>query len=340
MTAITVSSGHGLYVRGASGDPVPPQLDEVDTARWVVDRVARYLQSAGAEAHVIHDNVSRSQSANLDYLVREHNATERDYDISVHMNAYDGNAHGCEVLYWHTSDAGGELAQELVDAICEAGGFTNRGPKPRDNLQWLRETEEISCLIEIAFCDNTSDCQKVTAQGDRICRAIAEVLAERSIDPPPTEPPEWPEDRPPKPEYLFYARGRMSTFGGPSDQGVSSSEGLAFFYEPSECPHLMLPEQPANTTGMARRLDTNVFYVACRWPYEEGVPKSMLRNQNLKAAVRNPRTGKVFAAFPADWGPHEEDTGRAADLSPALAEALGLSTDDECEVAYPIAGGD
>jgi len=98
----------------------------------------------------------------------------------------------------------------------------------------------------------------------------------------------------------------------------------------------MLPTQPSGTTGMARRLDPNVMYVACRWPYDNGVPKEMLRNQNLKAGVRNPRTGKAIAAFPADWGPHEEETGRAADLSPALADALGLTTDDEVEVAYPV----
>jgi len=334
MTEITISSGHGLYVRGASGDPIPPQLDEVDTARWVVDRIAQYLKSAGATVQVIHDNQSQSQSANLDYLVREHNKTKREYDISVHMNAYDGNAHGCEVLW--TSEEGSILAQELVDAICAVGGFTNRGPKKRDDLAFLNGTDETACLIELAFCDHTGDCQKVTERGDAICRAIAGVLEGEMITAPPeTEPPEHPEDLPPKPEYLFYVRGRMSTFGGPNDMGVSSSEGLAFFYEPEECPHLMLPEQPSGTSGMARRLDGNVFYVACRWDYST-TPKDMLRNQSLKAGVRNPRTGKVFAAFPADWGPHEQETGRAADLSPALAEALELGTDDECEVAYPI----
>jgi hypothetical protein len=36
----------------------------------------------------------------------------------------------------------------------------------------------------------------------------------------------------------------------------------------------------------------------------------------------------------ADWGPHE-DTDRVADLSPALMEALDLTTDDEVEIIYP-----
>ena len=37
-------------------------------------------------------------------------------------------------------------------------------------------------------------------------------------------------------------------------------------------------------------------------------------------------------ALPADWGPNEK-TGRVADLSPGLMEALGIDTDDEVEVS-------
>jgi len=329
---IAISSGHGLYVRGASGDPVPPQLDEVNEARRVVDRVAQYLEQAGVEVAVFHDNTSHSQSENLDTIVDWHNEQDRNLDCSVHFNCYDHTAQGVEVLYVSQND----LAAEMSDAISVAGNFVDRGAKKRTDLAFLNGTNEPAILIEICFCDHPGDCGKYTAHFENICRVIAEVLGGRSVgEQPPIEPPEWPEDRPPKPEYLFYARGTMSTFGGPNDTGVSASEGLAFFYEPEECPHLMLSEQPPGTTGMARRLDTNVFYVACRWDYDV-TSKDMLRNQMLKAGVRNPRTGKAFAAFPADWGPHEQETGRAADLSPALADALGVSTDDEVEVAYPV----
>jgi hypothetical protein len=53
------------------------------------------------------------------------------------------------------------------------------------------------------------------------------------------------------------------------------------------------------------------------------------------ALVTNAETGMAQTAFPADWGPHEEKTGRAADLSPALMRDLGLVTDDVVEVIYP-----
>ncbi|TMQ14148.1 MAG: N-acetylmuramoyl-L-alanine amidase [Deltaproteobacteria bacterium] len=124
--------------------------------------------------------------------------------------------------------------------------------------------------------------------------------------------------------------GRVSWFGGPADMGVSSDEGLAFIYEVETAPHLFLPEQPPGTTGLARRLNPEVFYIACRWDYDE-TPKDMLPDMSVR--VRAPKTGREFLATPADWGPHE-DTGRVADISPGLMEALGIETDDEVEVIF------
>ena len=45
------------------------------------------------------------------------------------------------------------------------------------------------------------------------------------------------------------------------------------------------------------------------------------------ARVENPANGRAADARPVDWGPNIA-TGRVADLSPGLAEALGLQTDD------------
>src|SRR4030095_4665996 len=135
-------------------------------------------------------------------------------------------------------------------------------------------------------------------------------------------------------EGRFYAKGTCSWFGGPEDDGVSANEGLAFLYEYADAPHLFLPKQPSGTTGLARRLNPDIFYVACRWDYDE-ISKEELRNPSVQAIVRNVRTGKEFRAWPSDWGPHEEQTGRAADLSPGLMAALDLETDDIVEVFYP-----
>ena len=126
--------------------------------------------------------------------------------------------------------------------------------------------------------------------------------------------------------------GKCSFFGGPFDTGVAPDEGLAFIYEVEQAPELFLPEQPPNTSGLARRLHPGRRYVACRWDYDQ-YPKDELRNG--LATVRCLRTGKVYHdVHPADWGPHV-DTDRVADLSPGLMIELGVATDDEVEVVYP-----
>jgi N-acetylmuramoyl-L-alanine amidase len=133
-------------------------------------------------------------------------------------------------------------------------------------------------------------------------------------------------------------RGTVSWFGGPNDTGVSPSEGLAFIYDVSDAPHLFLSQQPPGTTGLARRLDPSKFYIACRWDYDApGTSKDDLLD--VKVLVRAPKTGKEFVCDPADWGPHV-DTGRIADISQGLMDALGIQTDDEVEVVFPVKRGE
>jgi uncharacterized protein (TIGR02594 family) len=130
---------------------------------------------------------------------------------------------------------------------------------------------------------------------------------------------------------LFAARGKASWFGGPEDKGVKPDEGLAFIYKIEEAPELFLPSQPPGTTGLARRLDPDVHYLACRWDYKRTPRETLLAEV---AMVKATKTGISLPAIPADWGPNEK-TGRVADLSPGLLEALGIDTDDEVEVIFP-----
>ena len=131
---------------------------------------------------------------------------------------------------------------------------------------------------------------------------------------------------------MITFKGRCSWFGGPGDMGVSPSEGLAFIYEVDMQPCLFLPEQPPNTTGLARRLDPQKPYIATRWNYDQISKTQLLKTLVM---VRAPKTGRCLFCIPGDWGPHE-DTGRVADISPGLMDALGIETDDEIEVEFPI----
>jgi hypothetical protein len=136
----------------------------------------------------------------------------------------------------------------------------------------------------------------------------------------------------------------MSTFGGPADEGVGPGEGLALI-GPSDLAYwwfssLFLAEQPAGTTGLARRLNPRAFYLAMRWDYARW-PKDFLRNTVVK--LTNPANGRHVLARPVDFGPGDgsvidgqltPDTERIADLSPGAATALGLQTDEivKCEI--------
>jgi N-acetylmuramoyl-L-alanine amidase len=329
---VVISSGHGKYIRGAEG-PEPWGLDEVDEARRVVDRVATELVKMGVKVTTYHDDVSDDQSENLDRIVDFHNNQgSHDFDISVHFNSaeFSGNNWtndpvGHEV--WYKSSSGKTISKAICDTVCSAVPFKNRGVKQTNNLAFLNNTSEVASLIEVCFVNSKGDVNIYNKQFNDICAAIASGIAGEEVEPGPD--PDEPDEG-----VLFAATGTSSTFGGPDDTGVSPSEGLAFIYKFDEAPHLFLPYQPSGTTGLARRLDPDVFYIACRWDYDV-TPKEMLRDSGQMALVTAKKTGIKRLAHPADWGPHEEQTGRAADLSPALMENLGITTDDIVEVIYP-----
>src|SRR6516162_6261014 len=311
---IVLSSGHGKYIRGASGI-----LDEVNEARKVVEAVAERLRGLNVDTVTYHDDVSTTQSENLERIVDFHNAQgPHDLDISVHFNAYTETASpmGTECLYVSQD----RLADDLSSTIAGVSGLIDRGPKKRDDLYFLNNTNEPAVLIETCFVDSEADVKIYDQMFDRICWAIAGISAGKQA--------------PELPRVLLNVTGSCSWFGGPADTGVDSDEGLAFLYEYDDAPHLFLPEQPPGTTGLARRLNADRKpYVACRWDYNV-TPKTMLADPHQLALVRSMRTGKEFFAWPSDWGPHE-DTGRVADLSPFLMEILEIETDDEVEVIYP-----
>ena len=131
----------------------------------------------------------------------------------------------------------------------------------------------------------------------------------------------------------FSVTGRMSTFGGPDDPGVGPGEDTALVYNTRTFQQLrdyFLPQQPPGTTGYAKRLDPSKFYLACRWDYDV-TPQSDLRAGF--ATLTNPRNGKSALAKPIDYGPNER-TGRDADLSPGLADYLGLTTEQIVSVVF------
>jgi hypothetical protein len=303
----------------------------------VVDCVAGKLRARGVTVTTFEDKTSTSQSQNLNTIVAFHNGQPKhDYDVSIHFNAYTSTPKpmGTECL-WKTQEA---LANTIADAVA-AVGYVNRHGKYRDDLAFLNNTREKSVLIETCFVDSQADVALYQSTFDETCEAIATALSGQAAAGV-TPPVETEREEVEQGEYLFSTQGKCSYFGGPHDTGVSASEGLAFHSKITKAnEHLFLPLVPSGTTGLARRLNAQgVHYIACRWDYAV-TPKTMLAGP-LMALVTNVKTGIAQTAFPADWGPagpeSDHDTGRVADLSPALMRDLApLETDDEVRVVYP-----
>lgn len=190
-TKVTISSGHGDKVRGASG-----YIDERNEAVKVVNKVAEYLKQLGVKVNVFHDKTSTTQNQNLSAIVGYHNKTDRQLDISVHFNANKTTSSpmGTEVLYY---DASG-LASALSKDIAKAGGLKDRGGKQRKELYFLRNTSKPAILIETCFVDSKADADLYKKNFDAICKAIAEHIAGKKLPtkantPEPSKTPQKPD---------------------------------------------------------------------------------------------------------------------------------------------------
>jgi len=168
--SIAISSGHALYVRGASDI-----IDEVTEARKVVTQVVAYLKQLGVTVYEFHDDTSRTQNQNLSTIVNFHNSKNRELDVSIHFNSAGrtSNPLGVEVIYYDQSG----LAANVSQAIANASGLKNRGAKQRKELYFLRNTHKPAILIEVCFVNSTVDVDLYRKNFDAICRAIAETLA-------------------------------------------------------------------------------------------------------------------------------------------------------------------
>ncbi|MEL3959415.1 N-acetylmuramoyl-L-alanine amidase [Caldifermentibacillus hisashii] len=193
--SIVISSGHALYVRGASDI-----IDEVSEARKVVAQVVAYLKQLGVDVHEFHDNTSKTQNQNLSTIVNFHNAKNRELDVSIHFNsaARTSNPLGVEVLYYDQSG----LAANVSQAIANASGLRNRGAKQRKELYFLRNTNKPAILIEVCFVNSTVDVDLYRKNFDAICRAIAETLSGKKL---PQQAPKQTESLPKK--ISFYTGG-------------------------------------------------------------------------------------------------------------------------------------
>lgn len=170
---ITASPGHYGPKTGAHG-----LIDEVTEAIKVTKEVVRILRASGITANYIEDNVNKSQSKNIPWLIAQHNKTSRFIDVSVHFNASVGTQDaglGTETLIYSGNNL--VTATAITDAIAKASGLKNRGVKIRKDLGILKGTNKPCYLIEVCFVNSRTDVELYRKNFHAICQAIAGELA-------------------------------------------------------------------------------------------------------------------------------------------------------------------
>jgi len=161
MPKIFINPGHC-----ADNEPgaVAGGLEEADINLRISQRVEKYLQAAGYAVKLFQYN-------GLQQICDDANAWNADLFVSIHCNAFDGNAHGTETLFGGSNDSR-RLAISIQNQIIDKLKTADRGIK-LGGAYVLKYTNMPAVLVETAFIDNPDDAKLLVDREDDFARAIA-----------------------------------------------------------------------------------------------------------------------------------------------------------------------
>lgn len=146
---IGLRAGHSDNCTGAIGI-----VDEHEQMKKYYVAVKAVFEKYGHTVIDCNSNANTQSGELLEGATKANNAN-CDLFISLHMNCYNGSAHGTEVLVSSANSTSYPYAQRLVDNFAGLG-FTNRDVK----FESLYEMNHINCgniISEICFCDSQED---------------------------------------------------------------------------------------------------------------------------------------------------------------------------------------
>lgn len=174
---IYIDAGHG----GDSIGAVYKGRKEQDDCLRLALAVGKLVAAQGIEV-----KYSRTTDVNPDLTGRcnEANNWGADYFISIHRNAYTAEqAYGVEAWVYSKCAVGGATynkAKVIVDDVCKATGFINRGVKrgapSYADFAVNRVTKMDSCLLECGFISTTADNKIFDEKFNALATAIAKGL--------------------------------------------------------------------------------------------------------------------------------------------------------------------
>ncbi len=113
-------------------------------------------------------------------LPEDINALGPHFIVSLHCNAFDGRVSGTEVLYYHKSERGKEIAEILQRNLVEFLKLPDRGVKPRtseDRGGYLLKYTKAPCVIaEPFFIDNDGDLARAQENVEELAAVYAKAI--------------------------------------------------------------------------------------------------------------------------------------------------------------------
>ncbi|QSJ18885.1 N-acetylmuramoyl-L-alanine amidase [Nostoc sp. UHCC 0702] len=137
----------------------------------VGNKVIAKLKDLGHEVITCKPDSANTVKDSLSQRCNKANASGVEVFVSIHFNAFNGQANGTEVFA--TSESGRKIAKPVLDEIIKLG-FFNRGVKSGTHLFVLRNTNMPAILIENCFLDSSKDMKLY--DGEALANAIVKGL--------------------------------------------------------------------------------------------------------------------------------------------------------------------
>lgn len=142
--------------------------------------------SLDIESKVNDVYVQRVYRRTYNSLPSDINELDPDFIISLHCNAFNKKASGTEVLCYHRSTKGNEIASILQTNLLQALGLPDRGIKARtteDRGGYLLRYTNAPCVIaEPFFIDNDEDFTIAMNKREDLVKAYADAISSIALN--------------------------------------------------------------------------------------------------------------------------------------------------------------
>lgn len=179
---VLVMAGH--TASGNTGCGAVGLINESNETRKVAPKVVEYLKKMSVDATYIKLDKATSSSYLYDQVKLANSKGTFDCVVQIHFNSgakdKSGNGKSAGTETYYCSSKGKVFSDRVNKKLSTV--FRDRGSKnDKPNLYWLKNTKCPAILIEVCFVDDKDDVDLYKKNFDKICRLIAEGLANKTV---------------------------------------------------------------------------------------------------------------------------------------------------------------